>query len=451
MRIFFSILFVRKTYGVDQMLYVRQLKEKPSQTRIDQLINVALQQEIFAYFESNDTKTKWIGVGSTSRIYPDKSNDRIQEVDDWYQKLKKQFPSKIDLNDIAILGGFSFDQRSGHGMWGPWSSGIFILPRIIIKITDQKIIITEIKAHQFSEQSLADTLDEMVLMAHNKQDLTDFSIEDLDENWDQQVDDLAMTIRKSNILKKVVLGRYKQGKIDGGFDPVAAISALRKFDQTTYHFIIKIKDQTFISATPERLFMLNGNDFSTAAVAGTIGRGQNELADNKLALQLFNDAKNRSEHQIVVQEITQRMKNFTSDMSFDKTPMIIKNLTVQHLYTPITAKIDDQTNVFQLLKYMHPTPALGGLPTNEAIKIIQEMEARARVLFGAPIGYITFSGDSEMIVGIRSMYLRLDQFLMFAGAGIMPDSVGTEEFKETELKFKPMIKLLEYLKGQTNE
>ena len=431
------------------MLNVRQIRGNWNDIRIQQIVDAAIEQEIFSYFESNDGQTQWIGIGSTSRIYPEGSNNRFLAVEKWFKLIKKEIPNKIDLDSLAIFGGFSFDQNSAtNDLWGEWSQGVFILPRIIIKITPEITIISENKKHIFSSDSIENVLDKMIQMAKPTHKLHSYSIEDLDPSWDELVDTLVEKINLSKPLKKVVLGRYKRGVIDGSIDPIETLKTLRALNKTTYHYMLKIKDQFFLSATPERLFKLEGNLFTTAAIAGTVGRGENEQEDNQLALSLYQDDKNRNEHQIVVNEIVSRISEFADDIEKSDQPMILKNQTVQHLYTPIQAKITDDINAFHLIKKMHPTPALGGFPAKESLQLIRTLESQPRVLFGSPVGYITLAGNSEMIVGIRSMYLNQNKFLLFAGAGIMPDSVGKEEFSETELKFQPMIQLLNYLEAR---
>lgn len=428
------------------MLNVRQKNVNWDERKTQKIINASLNQEIFEYFQSNDGSTQWIGIGSTLRMIPDTSSDPYGQVSDWFNQIKQQLPSKVDLDTIAIIGGFPFSKaKKNSTYWKEWTNGIFILPRIIIKITPAKTTVSEIKQHQFADDDIENTFKKLVKMAHPLSGLKSFQMNDLDPKWDQTVDRLVNEINHSEGLKKVVLGRYKEGFINGSIEPADVLKALNTLNKTTYHFLLKIKGQLFISATPERLFKVDQTSFSTAAVAGTIARGRDEFDDNRLALKLYKDHKNRQEHQIVVDEIAKRVREFSTEVAYGDEPMILKNQTVQHLYTPITANLKGDADVFQLVKKMHPTPALGGMPTSKALDLIKNLETQPRVLFGSPIGYVSFADKAEFIVGIRSMYLYYDRFLIFAGAGIMPDSVGTSEFAETELKFQPMIKLLQYL------
>ncbi|MQS88415.1 isochorismate synthase [Companilactobacillus mishanensis] len=431
------------------MLNVRQIRVNWSKDKLQKLIDAAVNQEIFSFFESSDEQTKWIGIGSTSRINPDSVQNSFDVVRDWFLNIQKQLPKKTDLNSIAVIGGFSFYQFSEKSkFWQNWSGGVFVLPRIIIKISNDKVVISEIREHGFSGDKLEDALDKIMRFDGSSSTLRSFTKRNDSPDWAKTVDELAGKISQDEILKKVVLGRFSEGILDGQIDSNKLLKGLQALNRNTYHFILKIKDQMFVSATPERLFKLEDEDFSTAAVAGTIKRGDSQLSDDKLSLELYKDEKNRAEHSIVATEILSKIKSFSDDIESSKVPMILKNQTVQHLYTPINAKINTDKNVFDLIKIMHPTPALGGFPTKQALELITQLETRKRVMFGAPIGYITLSGNAELIVGIRSMYINKNNFLLFAGAGIMPDSVGSSEFAETELKLQPMLKLLQYLEGK---
>ncbi|WP_125767807.1 isochorismate synthase [Companilactobacillus furfuricola] len=430
------------------MLNVRQIKTSFNDERIEALLKVALKQEIFSFFESSDRTTTWVGIGCTDKINPSEQGNRFKQVDSWFKQIKQKLPQKTDLSVVSIMGGFSFDQTVDDDLFGDWSNGFFFLPRLVFKITGHQVAITEIKKHRFTEVSLEETIEQLIDLSTEKISWTKVKLTDLDTDWSKKVDQVAKKIKVSQTLQKVVLGRFKQGEITGDIDPSLALKALRSLNKTTYHFMLKYHDQMFISATPERLFKVEEKQFSTAAIAGTIKRGATNSEDNHLALELFGDKKNRREHQIVVQQITDQLKSLTDNLQNEKEPMILKNQTVQHLFTPIKGTLKQTVDICSLIEKMHPTPALGGMPKNEAMQIIARTESRSRGLFGAPIGYLSFDGDSEMIVGIRSLYLNQSQILMFAGAGIMPDSIGKAEQTETELKFQPMIKLLNYLEDK---
>lgn len=98
-----------------------------------------------------------------------------------------------------------------------------------------------------------------------------------------------------------------------------------------------------------------------------------------------------------------------------------------------------------MVEELHPTPALGGTPRLEAMKLIRDVESLDRGLYGAPIGWIDDKGNGEFAVALRCGLLNGDRASLFAGCGIVIDSVPQLEYEETSLKFRPMLGALEEL------
>src|SRR5699024_1519296 len=96
---------------------------------------------------------------------------------------------------------------------------------------------------------------------------------------------------------------------------------------------------------------------------------------------------------------------------------------------------------FDLIKTLHPTPALGGVPTNKALQFIRAEEPFDRGWYGAPIGWLDGAGNSEFAVAIRSGLIQKDEMSLFAGCGVMADSDPEEEYEETAVKFLPMLSI----------
>src|SRR5699024_8025001 len=97
-----------------------------------------------------------------------------------------------------------------------------------------------------------------------------------------------------------------------------------------------------------------------------------------------------------------------------------------------------------LIKNLHPTPALGGVPRQKALKFIRENEFMDRGWYGAPVGWLDSTRHSEFAVAIRSGLVHNDEVNLFAGCGVMRDSDPEMEFEETIVTFLPMLNVLEY-------
>ncbi|RIN20501.1 isochorismate synthase, partial [Staphylococcus warneri] len=174
---------------------------------------------------------------------------------------------------------------------------------------------------------------------------------------------------------------------------------------------------------------------------GTIKRSQNEQEDEENLQAFLNDKKNLNEHQIVVESILNDIQPYVEDVYYNETPNILKNDHLYHLFTKIQGNLKEQSYI-GLIDRMHPTPALGGYPKDEALEFIEQKEFGTRGLYGSPVGYIDVYDDCEFIVAIRSMLIKGDQATLFAGCGIVKDSDPDSEIAETAVKFSPMMNAL---------
>ncbi|MFW6320522.1 MAG: isochorismate synthase [Halohasta sp.] len=198
----------------------------------------------------------------------------------------------------------------------------------------------------------------------------------------------------------------------------------------------------FFGATPERLVSLRGRTVETDALAGTTGRGETPAEDEWLARELLADPKNVHEHQLVAETIREQLAPFAASVSAGDRQ--IKRLaTVQHIHTPITAELAADTHVLSLVEALHPTPAVGGLPPDEALETIRETEPFDRGWYAAPIGWIDAAGNGTFAVGLRSAVATRRRATLFAGVGIVGDSDPDREWDEVELKFRPILDELE--------
>ena len=201
---------------------------------------------------------------------------------------------------------------------------------------------------------------------------------------------------------------------------------------------------SFIGCTPERLASFQSNFILTEGLAGSISRGDTASEDVMLENDLLRSSKDLHEHKIVLSAIEQQLAPFSSNITHPTKPSVKKLSNVQHLYTPITASILEGVSKTELLKKLHPTPAVGGFPRAEAVKFIQQHEDFDRGWYAAPIGWINTSGNGEFAVAIRSGLIMKNQVRFFAGCGIVQDSDPQKEWEETNMKFIPMLTALKY-------
>jgi len=371
---------------------------------------------IAAYFKTVADQEELFGFGSQ------------QEAD---------VPNK--LNGNIIFGGYPFDEQVVES--SKLMNGIWFIPLIFVKITRNIIIFESDTVDNFNEWLTKFKVIPISKVASH------VITSELD--WTLRTQKLINTIISNDKLKKVVLGRQHQYALSDTLLASALVHALIT-QKNTYHVILKYQQEMFVSATPERLVKVTDGQVKTAAVAGTIRRGNTQTEDKLLGDALLNSHKNQQEHRYVVNNIYQKLQNMTTNLYLPSQPILLQNRQLQHLYTPISANLIKEYTVLDVVNALHPTPALGGVPQEEALHYIKVHERLPRGLFAAPIGYYTSNNSGEFVVGIRSMYINqvAHTATLFAGAGIVSDSNATQEYQETNLKLEPMRQLL---KGDVND
>jgi menaquinone-specific isochorismate synthase len=272
-----------------------------------------------------------------------------------------------------------------------------------------------------------------------------------DRNWTEMVEDAKQLIEQGT-LTKIVLARSVEVQSQSQIDPVVVLARLRRDYPECVTFGINLGGNTsFVGATPEFLLQFSSQNnlvkLKSDALAGSIQRGENRIKDAQFGTQLLQSKKNRQEHQIVVNSISDRLQQIGIEVEPILPPQLLQLQNVQHLRTEISAKFVAafQFQVFQILAQLHPTAAMGGEPREKALSIMQEWEASDRGWYAAPIGW--FCGDQNQesgafVVGIRSGYIESDRARIYAGAGIVADSEQQTELAETRLKFTALLQAI---------
>lgn len=346
-------------------------------------------------------------------------------------------------SDLKTVGGLRFAAEAALPTnWGGLSNGAVWIPKVVFEKQRQTIRCSVIGS---TSRAVTDQFNQIVgeltretKMAPRPAKLTDFNESDVHQ-WESGVARAVQEIQATE-LDKVVLGRFAQGNVSQVV-PEALWLQLRQTQAGSYHILLRVDDITFLSATPERLLSFQPNHIWTAAVAGTTKRGRTPEEDRRLTDQLLADPKNLREHAFVVDWITRILREDGLQVTARDTPEILQTPAVSHLYTPIEAT--GATHATRLLSQMHPTPALGGVPQRQAVRLIAILEVQQRGLFGAPIGMIDGAGAGEFAVGIRSCFIRGHQAHFFAGAGIVSDSIPAKEAAETGEKFNAILSIFE--------
>ncbi|WP_398330394.1 isochorismate synthase MenF [Vulcanococcus sp.] len=228
-------------------------------------------------------------------------------------------------------------------------------------------------------------------------------------------------------LRKLVLAVRQQLQLAQPLDPLHLLAQLRQRQPGSCRFLWQQADgPALLGASPERLLTVRQGQLRSDALAGTAPVGPN-------AGQLLHSDKDRREHELVVEAITEVLHHNGLTPRRPRHPRLARHGQLMHLHTPITADLGDQQPL-AVAAALHPTPAVAGLPRREAMAALRSLEPFERGYYAAPIGWIDSEGDTELRVAIRSGSLQGQRLELTAGAGLVPGSAVERELAEVALK-----------------
>jgi isochorismate synthase len=260
------------------------------------------------------------------------------------------------------------------------------------------------------------------------------------EAWKESVSAAAWAVRGGS-LRKVVLSRGVRVRA-GCLNPTGMLRSLRTDYPGCTLFAVARGNRCFLGATPERLVRLRDGEVHVTAIAGSAPRGLTEEEDGHLGAVLLASIKDQIEHAVVVEALRDALATVCTTISASSAPVLLKIQNVQHLYTPLTARLRDRRTVLELVDLLHPTPAVGGVPREDALRWIDHHEGWDRGWYAGVVGWMDGAGEGECAVAIRSALLRDTEALLFAGCGIVADSDPDQEYAESSLKLGAVLSAL---------
>ena len=243
-------------------------------------------------------------------------------------------------------------------------------------------------------------------------------------------------------LDKVVLAREVRVHAPSEIDPAPVYDALRAAFPACYCYLVGTPQLAFIGASPELLVRREGARAQTVALAGTTRRSADPSVDDLLGEQLLQSEKQREEQAIVTRRIERTLRPVSVWVAAADEPVLVKVQNVQHLATPIRAQLAEPVSCIELAGRLHPTPAVGGEPRDVAARLIPALEGLDRGWYAGTVGWSDLSEDGEFCVAIRCALIRGSVAHLYAGNGIVRDSVPADELAETEVKLQALLPLL---------
>jgi menaquinone-specific isochorismate synthase len=237
-------------------------------------------------------------------------------------------------------------------------------------------------------------------------------------------------------LAKVVLARAVTVTADRPLSATAVARRLRASHPSCMVFCI----DGFVGASPELLVERTGAVVRSTPLAGTGARPGAGDGDDELGPRLLSSAKERREHQLVVDAVTAALSPYCDELTVPVVPGVVPVGTLAHLGTAITGRLRHPLpSALDLVGAIHPSPAVGGTPTAAALDYIAAVEGVDRGRYAGPVGWVDADGDGCWAVGIRSAHIEGRRARLMAGVGIVAGSDPHTELAETDLKFEPML------------
>ncbi|MEM7415241.1 MAG: isochorismate synthase [Gemmatimonadota bacterium] len=406
---------------------------------------------------------RWVahrGIAAEVSDVPGEGADRFSEVG----RLAKALATEPILAEgatraprVRFYGGFSFrsDHRVG-GVWSDFPACLFHLPEFELEGDGSGDAWLRVRALVPVDDTGPDPFVGLRRRAEGLRaelvSLGDFAppggaragrtIESERSGWEDAVDASLGAIRSGSI-SKAVLARTLDVEVEGAVDAVEVAERLWEVNRGSHVFMFEpVPGSALVGAAPETVATLRDGVFHATAVAGSIRRGDSPREQAELAAQLLASDKDRAEQRIALDDMLARLETVAHRIRTDPQPHVLTLARIQHLETEIRASVPAGVGVLDLLRLLHPTPAVCGLPRDAAMSFLTEEEPFERGWYAGPVGWFDGDGNGVFAPALRTGVSTGSGWRLFAGAGIVDGSVPALEWEETGIKFQPMLEAL---------
>jgi len=248
-------------------------------------------------------------------------------------------------------------------------------------------------------------------------------------------------IAAGDIIQVVLSQRFQ---MKNTLNPIDLYRALRFVNPSPYLFFMKSEDLCLIGSSPEVMVRLEEGVAELRPIAGTRIRGKNEQEDRSLADELLSDPKERAEHVMLVDLGRNDLGRIAQvgTIQVNQLMVVEKYSHVMHLVSNIQAQISPDKDCFDVLQACFPAGTLSGAPKVRAMEIIDELEKTRRGTYGGAVGYLSYGGNMDFCITIRTILIKEGNLYIQAGAGIVGDSDPDREYQETLNKAEGMMQAI---------
>ena len=259
------------------------------------------------------------------------------------------------------------------------------------------------------------------------------------KNYEKAVDTIKNYIVSGDAMQVVLSQRLS---IPFQSKPINLYRALRSLNPSPYMYFLDLEDFQIVGSSPEILVRLEDNIVTVRPIAGTRPRGKTKSEDLALEKDLLEDPKELAEHLMLIdlgRNDLGRVADMGSVNLTDK--MIIERYShVMHIVSNVTGELKKGMNAMDVLRSTFPAGTVSGAPKIRAMEIIDELEPVKRGVYSGAVGYISWNGNMDTAIAIRTAVIKDKTLHIQAGAGIVADSIPKNEWDETMNKGRAIFK-----------
>jgi menaquinone-specific isochorismate synthase len=406
---------VNVAVGVPNRLAVRTTVVSGTASALDDLIARLPHSEALAWVRHGEGLVGW---GEAARLVLPGGEDRFTRAREWLASVfgaaTVEDPLGVPGSGPVAFGSFTFDSKSGDS--------VLIVPRVVLGRRGGHAWYTTIGGHS-----------EPLALMRPPSAPSDVRWADGEVDASRHMRAVAAAVERirAGHLSKVVLARDLLAVADSPIDTRMLLRRLADRFPSCYTFACA----GLVGATPELLVRRMGGHVESLVLAGTIAR---EAGDDSSAATLFASAKDREEHSYAADMVRAALAPLCQELTVPDEPELLRLSNLIHLATPVRGRLSEERSVLDVVAALHPTPAVGGTPTDSALDLIRELETMDRGRYAGPVGWIDARGDGEWGIALRCAQVEGARARLYAGGGIVAGSDPDAELAETQTKFRVM-------------
>ena len=373
-----------------------------------------------------------VGWGEVAR-FTARGPDRFEAADAWW----RSFSSQLEVTDEVGLSGSGPVAFASFAFAPDSEQSVLVVPQVVVGRRGGVGWLTEIDTGSGAGPAVRRVLPVRPAVGVRYSEGL-LSV----ERWRRAVAEAVRRIRGGELFK-AVFAHDMLATADEPLDPRFLLTGLAQRYPTCWSFAV----DGLVGATPELLLRRTGTEVSSRVLAGTnwLGTASGDSDAHTVGAALLASAKDRAEHRYAKESLVERLRPLCAEVHAPEAPSVLQLPNVSHLASDITARLDPAAppSLLRLAGAVHPTAAVGGTPTEPALRLIAELEEMDRGRYAGPVGWVDAQGDGELGVALRCAQLSGSTARLFAGCGLVADSDPETEAAEAAAKFIPMREALE--------